>query len=54
MNPAPCAWLRVADSRKVPHLEGQGDLVSKLRRRITRVTIWVIGAILSKSPQPSK
>ena len=35
-----------------PHLEGQGDLVSRLMIRIIRVTIWVIGVInlLTKSP----
>ena len=34
------------------YLEGQGDLVSGLIRRITRITIWVIGVIslLTKSP----
>ena len=34
------------------YLEGQGDLVSGLIRRISRVTIWVIGIInlLNKSP----
>ena len=35
-----------------PYLEGQGDLVSRLIRGITGVTIWVIGVInlLTKSP----
>ena len=34
------------------YLEGHGDLVSRLIRGITRVTIWVIGVInlLTKSP----
>ena len=34
------------------YLEGQGDLVSRVITRITRVTIWVIGVInlLTKSP----
>ena len=34
------------------HLEGQGDLVSRLIMGIIRVTIWVIGVIklLTKSP----
>ena len=34
------------------YLEGQGDLVSRLRRVITGVTLWLIGAIsiLTKSP----
>ena len=34
------------------YLEGQGDLVSRLITRITRVTIWVIGVInlVTKSP----
>ena len=33
-------------------LEGQGDLVSRLIRGITMVTIWVTGVtnLLSKSP----
>ena len=35
-----------------PYLEGQGDLVSRLKRGVIRVTIWVIEVIhlLSKSP----
>ena len=34
------------------YLEGQGDLGSRLRRVITGVTLWLIGAIsiLTKSP----
>ena len=34
------------------YLEGQGGLVSRLIRGITRVTIWVLGVItlLTKSP----
>ena len=34
------------------YLEGHADLVSRLIIRVTRVTIWVIGAItlLAKSP----
>ena len=34
------------------YLEGQGDLVTRLIRGRTRVTIWVIGVInlLTKSP----
>ena len=34
------------------YLEGQGDLVSRLITRITRVTMWVLGVIklLTKSP----
>ena len=37
---------------QMEYLEGQEDLVSGLIRRITRVTIWVIGVIklLTKSP----
>ena len=33
-------------------MEGQGDLVSRLRMGIIRVTVWVIGVIdlLTKSP----
>ena len=51
MNPAPCAWLRVAGSRTVPYLEGQGGLVSRLTKCITRVAIRVIGAI-TLNPKP--
>ena len=42
---------------RVLYLEGQGDLVSRLIRGITKVTIWIMGIIinlLTKSPQPSK
>ena len=31
---------------RVQGLEGQGDLVSRLTRAITRVTTWVIGIIV--------
>ena len=36
------------------HLEGHGDLVSRLRMGISRDTIWVIGVInvLTKPPDP--
>ena len=39
---------------EVQYLEGPGDLVSRLIRGITGVTIWVIGVInlLMKSPDP--
>ena len=33
-----------------PYLEGQGDLVSRLKRGISRDTIWVIGLISLLSP----
>ena len=38
--------------RLMNHLEGQGDLVTRLLMGISRVTIWVIGVInlLIKSP----
>ena len=44
-----CADFDLPPEAEVPHLEGQGDLVS-------RVTIWVLGLInlLTKSPLPSK
>ena len=47
--------LSLARSR-ISHLEGQGDLVNRLLVTITRVTIWVLGAInlLTKPPRPSK
>ena len=34
------------------HLEGQGNLVRRLIKGITRVTIWVIGVLnlLTRSP----
>ena len=34
------------------YLEGQGDLVSRLIRGITRVIMWVLGVVnlLTKSP----
>ena len=38
---------------RVLYLEGQGDLVSRLIRGITKVTIGVIN-LLTKSAQPSK
>ena len=40
---------RREDSR---YLEGHGDLISRSITRITRVTVWVIGAIdvVTKSP----
>ena len=44
--------LRDPDRRRTEYLGGQGDLVSRLIREITGVTIWVIGVInlLTKSP----
>ena len=39
------------NSEYPPYLEGQGDLVSRLIREISRITIWVVGVInlLTKS-----
>ena len=36
------------------YLEGQGDIVSRLITRITRVTLWVIRAmnLLTRPPDP--
>ena len=36
------------------YLEGQGDLVSRLITRISRVTMWVIGELRPKSPSAFK
>ena len=45
------SWALRVEGLKA-YLEGQGDLVSRLRMGINRVTIWVIEVInlLTKSP----
>ena len=47
-GPWPCSSL----CANLTHLEGQGDLVSRLVLGIIRVTIWVIKVmnLLTKSP----
>ena len=46
------AFSEHVDIHQGHHLEGQGDLVSRLILGIFRVTIWAIGVInlLTKSP----